>query len=515
MRGTNPRTALLAQARTLRERDDFHGARALCMQVLRDAPQDADAMAVLAALAADQRQVDGGMQWAQGALAADPLCIPAHFARGRLLEGAERYAEAEASYRRVTELDPAYAKAHTNLGCMLHIQGRMTQAVACYRQALALEPDQPEALRNYALIAGGSEQIDEALHGFERHVAAHPRDAAAHCQLGHLYMHQARYDEALASYERALALQPEVAEFHYARAQALLLLGRYEEGWQEYDWRWRIELLSAAMTRFPHPRWDGKPLAGTLLLHEPSGFGDVFQFVRYAPVAARLCERVLVECQPALLELVAGMPGITAVSQREPLPQFDAHLPMPALPHVFGTTLATIPWDGPYLHADEARTQVWRQRVDAADARGRKVGLVWAGNPANLADRERSVRLQDLGPLAAVPDVTFFSLQKGVAPGTPPAGMHFVDFTAQIADFSDTAALLSQMDLVVSIDTSVAHLAGAMDKPCWVLLPFSADWRYHTGRSDNPWYPRMRLFRQARAGDWSAPLQDLAAALRG
>ena len=510
--------ALLARARRLRQEQALDEARELCMQVLQEAPRHAECMALLAALAADQGHFDAGLQWARQALSADPDCVPAHFALGRLYEGLERFSDAETSYRNVVRLDARHAMGHTNLGCMLHLQERLDDAAECYRRALAIEPAQPEALRNFALIAGNAEHLREAMRGFERHIASHPRDAGALHQLGHLYLHLGRHDDARVHYERALALEPDDAEFHFSRGHLLLLLGRYDEGWPEYEWRWRMEYLNAPLRRFLQPRWDGEPCRGTLLVHGEPGFGDVFQFIRYVPLAARRCGRVVVECHTALHGLISQVEGVSqVVPEGGPFPPFDAQIPPIALPPLFGRSLADVPWNGPYIHADRGLVELWADRIAATAPRARKVGLVWTGNPANLGNRERSVTLQQLAPLAEVPGVSFFSLQKGAGeraqPGVVPEDMHFVDLTADVRDFSDTAALIANLDLVISIDTSVAHLAGAMDRPVWVLLPFSADWRYHVGRSDNPWYPSMRLFRQESEGDWSAPLHKLSQAL--
>lgn len=519
LKGGAAEPTLLEKAQALRYQDDFDGARQLCLEVLRDEPQQqVQAMALLAALAADQRQLDSGLQWAQRALAADPNCVPAHFARGRLLEAAERHVDAEASYRRVTELDPRHAKGYTNLGCMLHIQGRLDEAARCYRKALELEPGQPQALRNHALIVGDDALLPETIAGFEQHLATHPGDASAHHQLAHLRLRAGRTEQALAGYRRAIALQPDEPEFHFSLAQALLLLGRYEEGWREYEWRWRMEQFNRPMRRFPQPCWDGRPLPGaTVLVHGEIGLGDTLLFVRYATLAAQRCARVVVECQRPLMQLVAGVEGVAqVVAQGDPLPAFDAHMPEIAFPLRFGTTMDTIPWTGPYIHADPLRVPAWAGLVAAQGARQRKVGLVWTGNPENLANRERSVTLQQLGALAEVADVSFFSLQKGVDAaqrGPVPAGMHFIDLTDRIRDFVDTAALLTQLDLVITVDTSVLHLAGAMGRPTWALLPFSPPWMHHLERGDNPWYPGMRLFRQQSLGDWSVPLQQLRVAL--
>ena len=508
----------LAQVQALRAQGDFDTARQVCLVVLRDEPRHVRAMAMLAAIAADKHETENGIQWVQQALAVDSTSVPVHFAWGRLLEGDARYGEAEAVYRQVTRLDSGHAKAYTNLGCMLHLQGRLDEAVACYRRALQLEPNQPEALRNYALIAGGLQELQEAAAGFEAHLLTYPRDGSAHYQLAHLHLRLGRYAQALVAYEQAIVLDPDQAEYHFARSQLLLRLERYEEGWQEYEWRWRLSMFNAPMHRFVQPLWDGKRLAqGTLLVHGETGFGDMFQFVRYVTLAAERCARVVVECQPALQTLIAGVSGVSqAVAQGDPLPAFDAHMPLISFPRVFDTTTHTIPWCGPYIQADAQRVQDWGGRVAASGARERKIGLVWTGNPQNAGNRERSVTLQQFGPLAQATQASFFSLQKGAQAaqaGDVPPSMHFLDLTEQIHDFSDTAALLAQLDLVITVDTSVAHLAGAMGRPTWVLLSFSADWRYHVGRTDNPWYPGMRLFRQEISGDWEQPLQQLQQAL--
>lgn len=520
MTGRTRRAAVagLDQVQALRIGGNFDAARQVCLDALRDEPRNAHAMVLLAAIAADQHQAENGMQWVQQALAVEPDSVSAHFVWGRLLEGMQRYGEAEAVYRHVTCLDSGHAKAYTNLGCMLHLQGRLDEAITCYRRALQLEPGQPEALRNYALIAGGLQELEEAVAGFEAHLLTHPLDASAHHQLAHLHLRLGRYEQALAGYEQAITLEPDQAEYHFARAQLLLRLERYAEGWQEYAWRWRLTMFNAPMHRFVQPLWGGERLEqGTLLVHGETGFGDMFQFVRYVELAAERCARVVVECQPALQTLILGVPGVSqVVVQGGRLPAFDAHIPLISFPGVFETTIHSIPWRGPYIQADTQRMQDWVERVAASGARERKIGLVWTGNPQNAGNRERSVTLQQFAPLVQATQASFFSLQKGAEaaqPGDVPAGMHFLDLTQQIRDFSDTAALLAQLDLVITVDTSVAHLAGAMGRSTWVLLPFSADWRYHVGRADNPWYPSMRLFRQESSGDWGPPLRQLQQAL--
>jgi hypothetical protein len=261
--------------------------------------------------------------------------------------------------------------------------------------------------------------------------------------------------------------------------------------------------------------WNGESIeSGTLLLHAEQGLGDTLQFVRYAPLAAARCASVVLECQPELVSLLQGTAGVQRVLARgETLPEFAAHAPLMSLPADFGTTLQDVPWNGPYVHAPADKVAAWRGVLDAS---GFKVGLVWAGRPQQWDDRKRSLSLELLAPLSRASGAVFYSLQVGEAAAqaaAAPAGMRLVNVAPQIVDFADTAAIVANLDLVVTIDTSVAHLAGAMGIPVWVLVAYAPDWRYHLGRSDNPWYPSMRLFRQARDGDWPSAIEQLAEAL--
>ena len=513
------RRTLLQRADDAYERGASDEARQCCVEVLRMAPNDLAALSLLAAIAADAKQIEEGLRWAQRAIAADAQAVSPHYAMGRLQEAAGRLAEAEASYRMVVSLDPSHARAHNNLGCVLHMQGKLDAALACYRRALEIDPALPEANQNYASIVRDVGAQELAVQGYVRQTAANPNDAAAWCNLGNTCAELGRHDQALASFERALAVNPEFAEAHFSRSLVLLLRGDYARGWKEYEWRWRIHAFNAPARRFPQPVWDGSRIDGeTVLIHAEQGFGDTLQFVRYAPLVAQRCASVIIECPPELKSLLQGVAGAERVVARgEALPPFAAHVPLMSLPGIFGTTLDSIPWSGPYIHADPKRAAQWRADVDAVAAGRFKVGLVWAGNPRQWNDRNRSATLAALAPLAGNRGTVFFSLQIGKAAeqaGAPPAGMTLVDFAARIRDFSDSAALLSHLDLVISVDTATAHLAAAMGVPTWVLLAQAADWRYHLGRDDNPWYPTMRLFRQEREGDWTAPVERLAQALR-
>jgi len=301
----------------------------------------------------------------------------------------------------------------------------------------------------------------------------------------------------------------------------LLITGRFEEGWEEHEWRWRMRQSSMVERTFPVPLWGGEPIAGrTILLHAEQGLGDTLQFCRYAPLIEPGA-RVIVEVQAPLARLVSRMPGIAQVVVRgQALPPFDLHCPLLSLPRAFGTTLATVPGK-PYLAADPADSASWRERLAALP--GLKVGLVWAGEPREnwpklaAIDARRSMALKTLAQLGDAAGVSFISLQKGkpAAQATdPPAGMSLVDHTAELKDFADTAALIENLDLVICVDTSVAHLAGGMGKPVWLLNRFDTCWRWLLDRDDSPWYPTLRQFRQPSPGDWLAVVARVRDALQ-
>ena len=509
---------LLQQAESAYGEGAPERAKELCLRALQQAPQEeARALSLMAAIAADAGLTEEGLRWARRAQAADPASASPHYVAGRLWQDAGRLPEAEASYRCAVELQPGHARAHNNFGSVLHMQGRLEAALVAYRRALDLDPGLPQANQNYAAIVRDAGALERAVAACLRHTAAHPDDAMAFNDLGNAYRELGRHRDALAAYERALALAPDLAQAHFSRSFVLLLLGDYDAGWKEYEWRWRIPVFNAPARRFPQPIWDGKPVqGGAVLLHAEQGLGDTLQFVRYAPLVAQRCAAVVLECQPELGTLMRGVAGVHRVVTRgEALPAFAAHAPLMSLAAVFGTTLETIPWSGPYVHAAPARAGSWDLSAHAGATR-LKVGLVWAGRPQQWDDRKRSISLDMLAPLARAAGVSFFSLQVGAAAAqsaAPPAGMPLIDLTTGIADFSDTAALISHLDLVITIDTSVAHLAGAMGVPVWVLVAHAPDWRYHLGRDDQPWYPTMRLFRQERDGDWSGAIAKAAGEL--
>lgn len=503
---------LLAQAQEHYRVGALDEARAACKRILQASPSDAGALTLMAAIAADERQTAEGMRWASLAAAADASAPGPHYVMGRLCQDDGELGEAEAHYRRAISLKSDHAKAHNNLGAVLQMQGQLQAAVESYRRALALDPSLPQANQNLASILRDENAAEKAIAGFQRLLRENPRDAQAHTDLANVYRELGRHREAIASYGRAIAYDPDLPEAHFARGIELLLCGEYEEGWREYEWRWRVKAFSSPMRALRQPIWNGERLpGGAILLHAEQGFGDTLQLVRYAALVGERCKAVVVECQAQLKRLLAATPGVTSVhAPGEPLPRFDAHLPMMSLPGVFGTTLRTVPWTGAYVRppADAPR------RISSP---GPNIGLVWAGEPRQGDDRKRSLTLELLAPLGETPGATFYSLQKGAGAAqaaSPPAGMRFVDLAPHIHDFADTAAFIAQLDLVITVDTSVANLAGAMAAPTWVLLSTVSDWRYRLEGDTTPWYPTMRLFRQTRDGDWADVIARAAQALR-
>lgn len=443
-----------------------------------------------------------------------PDYAEAHFNVGVTLAEQRKPDEAIAAYQRAVQLKPDYAEALNNLGLALTELGRPTEAVATLQQAIRLKPDYPEAHNNLGLALIELGRYAETVDSFQTALRLNPAYAEAHNNYGTALAAMARPEDALAVYQVALYLRPDYAEVHWNRSLAWLQTGNYERGWREYDWRWKRK--RAVPRPFRQPLWDGSSLDGkTILLYSEQGKGDTIQFVRYATQVKERGGTVVVECPPDLVALLATCPGIDRiVAEGEPLPDFHVQVPLMSLPGLFGTTLSTVPAAVPYLTPPAEQVQRWRDELDVEPAF--KVGIVWQGNPRHKWDRRRSVPLTQFAPLAAVPGVRLYSLQK--APGDAQlaelAGRFAVtDLAPRLEQWNDTAALLETLDLVVTVDTAVAHLAGALGRPVWVALSFLVDWRWLHRRDDTPWYPTMRLFRQAELGVWEPVFERLAAEL--
>jgi tetratricopeptide (TPR) repeat protein len=464
------------------------------------------------------------LQQYRRAVAIDPASADSHCDLATALGAAGREGEAQAEFQRALEIDPGHAVANYNLGVSLQQQGHFAEAAESLRRAIARAPAFAIAHNNLGSVLRELGEPEEAIASYRRAIELAPADPRYRSNIALALQDLCRLDEAIESFDTALRLRPDYAKGRAFRALALLLKGDYERGWADYEWRRAIGITFADRSA-GRPLWDGSDPAGrTILLHSEQGIGDTIQFVRYAPLLAARGARVIVQCQPTLKALLE--PSLTArgvwrvLAEGEPAPEFDSYCPLPGLPHRFGTRPATIPAEVPYLDARPERVEDWRRWFSDPARVGSdqfKVGIVWAGAVGNRNDRRRSVRATDFMPLAQVPGVCLYSLQKGppVAQlGESAPGLPAHDLDARLNDFADTAAALMNLDLVVTVDTSVAHLAGALGRPVWTLIPFSPDFRWMLGRSDSPWYPTMRLFRQGKPEDWDGVFREVAVALR-
>lgn len=399
-------------------------------------------------------------------------------------------------------------------------QKQYAQASQLAEQALQLQPNCAVAHHVLGTICLEQGRPKEAIDRLARALTIRPDLARSHHALGRCHMFQGDPATALEHFNRALFLQPGFAQAHFARAQALLKLGRFAEGWPEYEWRWPCNLV--ARPSIPCPRWDGSPLNGrSILVHTEQGLGDVLQFIRLLPLlqlAPIGAGRVIFACQTALQPLLRNLPSVDEwfpIGQPGPI-NFDLYTPLLSLPGLLGIDEAKIPRDVPYITANQARVEQWRQLISTLS--GFKVGLCWQGSPTFPGDTFRSIPLKNFAPLANVSGVTLLSLQKGAGEEQIEPNRHILPLKTfgeldRDGAFIDRAAIMQHLDLVITSDTSVAHLAGALGRPVWVLLSIGCDWRWLVGRCDSPWYPSMRLFRQSSPGDWPSVFQEVAAAL--
>ncbi len=438
-----------------------------------------------------------------------------HFQAGRasLIQG--RAAEAAASLERGLGLAPDDADARTNLGTAYQLLGRLDAAIAEFRRALAIRPAHAEAGYNLgnALRAAGASA--EAIEWYERALALRPDLLDARINRANALTDIGRLDEAERALRDVLAERPDHAEAHKNLGHLLLLGGRLAEGWREYAWRWRAKSFGTPRRDFARPQWEGEALGGRrLLVHAEQGLGDTIQFCRYLP---RLVAdaRVIVEVPRALVRLIGRMPGLAAVAAAgEPLPEFDLHCPLLELPRLFDTALDAIPADIPYLSADPAECAAWAARLVP---KGPRIGLAWAGSPRHPNDRNRSIPLDAFTPLIEQGGASWHMVQTEPRAGDAESLARTAALArhdAELADLADAAALLDCMDLVISVDTAPAHLAAALARPVWILLPHAPDWRWMLARGDSPWYPTARLLRQDRPGDWGGVIERLRVDLR-
>ena len=471
---------------------------------------------------------------------------------GVILQRQGRLDEAAELHRRAIALQPDNAEAHNNLGTVLHEQGLLLDAHDCYRRALELAPDYVDALTNLGAVLKAGKKYEDALTLQRRAVEIHPDYAEAHNNLGNALKELGRFEDAAASYERALELQPDSVitltnrgivlrelgrldeeyacyakamalapdypEAHWNHAFALMADGDFVRGWAEYEWRWRRTGARSPEEVWPPlalPFWSGDTGEGrTILLWSEQGLGDCLQFVRYAPLVQALGWRVILHVPDSQKELLDAFPGITVLGESEAPPKVEVQCPLMSLPRLMGSTVGTVPAATPYLRPDPILAARWQDRL--AEMKGRKLGVVWRGNPLHHRDRQRSMEPRWLAACLDLPGVAVISLQPG-AHADELAALNcqgrLLDAGPDLTSFAETAALMARLDMVISVDSSAAHLAGALGLPVWTLLDSNAEWRWMRHRADSPWYPTMRLFRQTSPGDWETVMRNVRAEL--
>ena len=424
--------------------------------------------------------------------------------------------EALPHMRKALEIRPESVDAMNNVGIILNGLGRFEEAIAIFERAISISPGFAEPMNNKGFSLQKLERYDEAIVAHERAIAVSPGRPLFHYNRGVCFSETLRLDEAISSFKKAIALKPDYAEAHYNLSTNSLLSGDLRTGFIESEWRFKCPELRLVEREFDRPVWlCREDVAGkVLLLHLDQGFGDAIQCARYIPLAASLGATVILETYPALQGLLSRVPGVSQVIPiGQPLPDFDFHCSMLSLPTAFGTTLESIPSALPYLSVEDATRKMWRTRLGAADSP--RIGLTWAGNPGHVNDHHRSVPLKTLLPLLDV-EAQFISLQKEVRPCDQASLRErddILDLGSKLESYEDTAAVIEQLDLVISVDTSVAHLAGALGKPVWILLPYVPDWRWLVGRDDSPWYPTARLFRQTETREYDSVLNRMKSEL--
>jgi tetratricopeptide (TPR) repeat protein len=476
--GTPPLPQLMSRAFSARVRGDVPEAERLCRQALASRPRYFDALHLLGVIALQAARAEEATELLSLAVATNRHSAEAANSLGAALRALDRHAEALASYDRAIALKPNFANAHFNRGNALGSLLRHVEAVESHQRAIALKPDY----------------------------------ASAHYNRGNALGELLRHQEAIGSYRKAIALNPEDAKAHWNLAICHLTLGEYELGWKEHEWRWREEQRAGHRRAFAQPLWLGQyPLDGrTILLHGEQGLGDTLQFCRYVEPVAALGAKVVLEVQPALAPLLRNLHGAAAVAVHGAgLPAYDYHCPLMSLPLAFQTGLQSIPTAIPYIRSEPRQVAVWRNRL--GEWKRPRIGLAWSGSATHRNDQKRSIALTELLPLL-VDQIEWVSLQTEVRPADAAllaAGTNLRHFGLELADFSDTAAIAELMDLVIAVDTSAAHLAGAMGKPVWILLPFNPEWRWMLDRNDCPWYPTARLIRQSTSGDWASVIQTV------
>ena len=477
-------------------------------QALEVAPEDAEIHNNLGVTLKEMGELDRSVQAYQQALEVAPKDADRHNNLGVTLKEMGELDRSVQAYQQALEINPQYAEAHNNLGNVLKEMDRLDESLHAYQQALKINPQFVEGYYNIGVFFQEQRKVKESAQAYQKAIQIQPDYVEAHINLGVVLREQVRLKESIQAHQKAIQIQPDYEEAHINLAITFLLQGQLTAGWREFEWR------RSRKRDFKRPLWDGTPLNGkSILIYAEQGFGDTIQFVRYIDLLPDANTIIIVVCQPELKTLFKSINRIdTLVTKGEDIPDSDVHVPLLSLPYMFNTTLDTIPARIPYLYLNPEADSVFH----LGDSHDLKIGIVWAGRPTHANDNNRSIDLKWFKCLLDIRNCEFFSLQVGERrEDIKQHGCHHTikGLGEQFTDFHHTASAILQLDLVISVDTAVAHLAGALGKAVWTLLPFVPDWRWMLDRSDSPWYPSMTLFRQKETGDWSPVFEQLRLAL--
>lgn len=514
---TNPNDNMAA-AVAAHQRGQLEAAERLYLRVIKQAPNYAPAVCYLGIVLVQQGKAAAALKPLAAAIQALPSSVEAHAHYGLALAMSGDNALALPHFDRALQLDPRNANVLQNRGNALKLLRRFDEAIETFGRAITLSPRNPELHNNLGTVLAETGRFADAVASYDRTLTINPSHADAHENRGNALSWLGRHEDALHAYRRALSLRPDSPDLHYALAYAHLRHGDYREGFKEYEWRLRQPDNISRQADYRRPLWLGTPpLDGkSILLASEQGLGDTLQFARYVPLVAAMGARVVLRVQSPLRALLAALPGVAiTIDQDENIPPTDYHCPLPSLPLAFATEIATIPSPGAYIAAPAGRIEPWRERLPQAR---RRIGIAWRGNPKHRDDRLRSMALAQFAPLLQTPGTAFVSLNPGIPPeeAAALAAMPSVtNLAPDLRDFADTAAVLASLDLVIAVDTAIAHLAGAIGRPVWIMIASSNDWRWLNGREDSPWYPTVRLFRQPAFGDWGSVVARVGRELQG
>ncbi len=511
---------ILASAVQQHQSGRLEQAEQLYRQIIQAEPKHADAWHLLGVVASQSGRHAEAADCIGRAIALNPKAAAFYGNLGNVYTSLGKIEEAVNAFQQALRLKPDFVDAHLNLGIALKDQGQLDEAVTCFQQALGLQADHPVAHNNLGIVYREQGKHEAALDCYRQALRLKPRFPDALNNLANVLNDLGRLEEAIPLYRQAIALQPDFAEAHLSLATALLLAGDLQAGWAEYEWRFVCR--RPELPEFYKPRWDGSPLNGrTILLYGEQGLGDKLQFMRYACLVKARGGRVVVACNHVLQDLFSRCAGIDQFIPipGPDLPPFDVYAPLLSLPGILGTTEETIPGDVPYLFADPQLVQSWKEKLSGNTAF--KIGIVWQGSASTYGAQGRSISLKQFAPLGQVDGIQLYSLQRGKGSeqlAEMSDQLQVDEFDGRLDEntgaFMDTAAVMMNLDLVITADTSIAHLAGGLGVPVWVAIPFLSDWRWFVGREDTPWYPTMRLFRQTRIGDWEPVFQRIAEELK-